>query len=566
MRLMKLTFLIGILYAALMLLSAYVLGCTTIAVGKNASADGCPMISYTCGGYRYDIRVIKVPAAYHKPGSMRPLYAKPPGNIRYPRIVDAKRSPGYAPIAGQKPTKPVAYIPQVEHTNGYFELVMPILNDHGLGIGECTVDARTVKTGGDREDAPFENRNLARVAMERCSTAREAIKLMGELAEKYGYNELGETITIIDTEEAWVFDILCTPSGKGAIWVAQRVPDDEIAVMANTFTIREIDLDNPDYFMASDNIFKIAEEQGWWNPATPFDFSSAYNRVREEPPYGSLRRLWRAYSLLAPSRVFKPWVKNQYTREYPFSVKPDKKVSVKDLMAIHRDHYEGTEFDLTKGLAAGPFGTPNRYAGGEGEKQVKGRWERAISLNRTSHSIVVQSRGWLPASIGGIAWFGHDAAYSTCYVPFYAGITKMPKPYMTGSITEFSRESSWSAFNFVSNWADLMYSHMIKDINAAQKRLEGKAFAMQPKVEKAARELHEIDPNLAVEYLTDYCIKHANAVIQEWWKLADYLIVKYSDGQINIPKVDKGVGYPAWWLKEVGYKPLQKPEKQTKKE
>jgi len=551
---MKSILLIGISYVIIMSHQISLMGCTTIIVGKNACVDGCPMVSYCCDGANYDIRIVKVPTANHKPGSMRPLYAKPPGNIRYPRIVDEQRSPGYAPIAGQQPTNPVAYIPQVEHTFGYFEVVMPILNEQGLGMGECTCEARTGKTGGDRKNAPFENRNLARIAMERCSTARDAITLMGEMAEKYGYNETGETITIIDTEETWVFNILCTPSGKGAIWAAQRVPDDEIAVMANIFTIRVIDLDNPDYFMASDNIFKVAEEQGWWNPATPFDFCFVYDKVRKEPPYGSLRRMWRVYSLLAPSCGFHAWVQDSYTREYPFSIKPDKKVSVQDLIAIHRDHYEGTEFDLTKGYAAGPFGTPNRYSGGKAENQIEGRWERPISVNRVSHSIVVQSRGWLPPSVGGIVWFGHDAAYSTCYVPFYAGMTEMPKPYMTGSMTKFSRESSWWAFNFVSNWADLKYSYMIKDINTAQERLENKAFEMQSSIEKVASTLHKNNPDLAVEYLTDYCINHANDVVNEWWNLADYLVVKYSDGFINQPKVGQGVGYPAWWLKRVGYK------------
>lgn len=229
-------------------------------------------------------------------------------------------------------------------------------------------------------------------------------------------------------------------------------------------------------------------------------------------------------------------------------------------MAIHRDHYEGTEFDLTKGLAAGPFGLPYRYSGGEGEKEVQGGWERPISVKGVSHCIVIQSRGWLPPSIGGICWFGHNTAATTCYVPFYAGITGMPEAYRTGSLTWFTRDSSWWAFNFVDNWADLKYSYMIKDINAAQERLEGKAFAMQPAVEKAAMELYEIDPSLADEYLTKYSTEHANYVVSEWWKLADYLIVKYSDGYNNIPRVGKGVGYPAWWLKEVGFGPIEKPK------
>jgi len=550
------------LLLALVLFSTSVFSCTTIVVGKDACVDGCPMIGYCCDGARYDTRVIKVPAKQHELGEMRPLYSKPPENIRYPRIVDPERSPGYAPIEGQKYTKPVAYIPEVEYTNGYFELVMPMLNDNRLAMGECTCGVRTRKTGGDREDAPFENRNLARIAMERCSTARDAIKVMGEMAEKYSYNEDGETITIIDTEEAWVFDVLCTPSGKGAIWVAQRVPDDEVAVCANRFTIREIDLGNPDYFMASDNISKIAKAQGWWDPAEgPFDFARAYNRPRSSIPYGNLRRRWRVHDVLAPSQNYSPWIEDQYTKEYPFSFKPDKKVSVQDIMFLYRDHYEGTEFDLTKGLAAGPFGSPNRCSGGtrQGDEKVEGSWERAIGVNRVSHHIVVQSRGWLPAPIGGICWFAHDTAATSCYVPFYAGITKMPEPYTIGSLTNFTRDSSWWAFDFVGNWADLKYSYMIKDINEAQERLEGKAFAMQPAVEKAALALYEIDPSLANEYLTNYSTEHANYVVSEWWKLADYLIMKYNDGYVNIPRVSQGVGYPAWWLKEVGYGPIQKP-------
>lgn len=292
--------------------------CTTIVVGKDVCVDGCPMISYTCDGSNYDIRVVKVPARYHEPGEMRPVYPKPvvgPENIRYPRIVDPDRSPEYAPIFGQKYTIPVAFIPEVEYTQGYFEIVMPILNDNRLGMGECTNSARTGKTGGDREDAPFENRNLARIAMERCSTARDAIKLMGELAVKGGYNDSGETITIIDEKEAWVFNVLSDPSGKSAIWVAQRVPDDEVAVCANRFTVREIDLGNPDYFMASANVSEVAKEQGWWNPAEgPFDFARAYNNPSSTIPYGTLRRMWRVYDILAPSQKFNPWVEDQHTK------------------------------------------------------------------------------------------------------------------------------------------------------------------------------------------------------------------------------------------------------------
>lgn len=532
----------------LIMFSSSVFPCTQVLVGKNASIYGCPLISLCNDGSAYDFSLVKVPPRYHEPGEMRPLYRKPVENIRYPRIVDPDRSPEYAPIESQRYTVPVAFIPEVEYTHGYFELAHPILSDQGLGMATTDVGAITggKSAGEDREDCPFENRNLGRIGMERCSTAREAIKLMGEMADKYGYDCCGSTMAVIDSEEAWSFQILRTPDLKGAIWVAQRVPDDEVAVMANSFTTREIDLSDPDYFMASENIFEIAKEQGWWDPAKEeFDFTRVYSAPRKSVPYGSLRRMWRAYDLLAPSKELSPWVEDDdlYTEQYPFSIKPDKKVSIQDLMAIHRDHMEGTEFDLTKGLAAGPFGSPNRLSGGS--------WERAISVPAVSHTFVIQSRGWLPPSIGAVCWFAHDCANNSCFVPFYAGITGMPKAYRTGSLANFTRESSWWAFDLVGQIADLRYCYMIEDIRKEQKRLEGMAFDKQEGVEKVTMDLYEKDPALADDYLTKYTTDHANYVVGEWYKLADYLIMKYNDGYNNIPKIGQPVRYPDWWLEEV---------------
>jgi len=496
---------------------------------------------------------------------MRPI---PPKRLEYPRFVTEGYAEYYAPIEGQKLTVPLGYIPQVEHTFQFFDAVNALLNERQLGMGEGTVGSRTsgfsTKSYTVRptpEAGWFTNPTLNRVAQERCTTAREAVKLMGDLAVNHGFYLSGETLSVIDPNEGWMFHVLATPELGSAVWAAQRVPDDEVSAQSNTFTIREIDLNNPDYFMASDNVFEIAEEQGWWDPKEPFDFKRAYDRVRAEPSWSDLRRRWRIYDTLAPSREFEPWV-DHYTKEYPFSIKPEKKVSVQDLFAIYRDSLEGTEFDRTVGPAAGPFGTPGRFGGGAGEKEVKGRWERPVSVKTASYSYIIQVRDWLPDPIGGLVWYGPDAPNTTCYVPFYCGIKELPVSYQIGSKHKFTRDSAWWAFDFINNFADLKYSYMIKDINALQEQIEGKQFAMQPAIEAAALELYKKDPDLAKEFLTQYCVNNANDVVAEFWELADLLIAKYNDGRLNIPgvKIGKGVGYPAWWLEQVEYGPIEPPE------
>ena len=524
--------------------------CTSIVVGKEASADGSTMVTYTADCGECDFRLVYVPEKDHAPGEMRPVFPFGPYGLSYPRIVSEERAPGYAPVNGQAPTTPLGYIPEAEHTFAYLDGVVGVMNEHQLAIGETTGAAKTYI--GPGEGALFDYASLSKIAMERCKTAREAIYLMGSLAEQYGYYGWGETLTVIDPNEAWVFEIVPTPGGSSAVWAAQRVPDEEVAVVANMLAIREVDPTSPD-FMISDNLFEIAETQGWWRSGTPLDFLRVYTPGEYNHPYYSLRRRWRAYDLIAPSRDFAPWVQDAYTNDYPFSVKPDRKVTVEDLFRIQRDYYEGTDFDLTQGVAAGPFGTPNRYEGGQGEEVRNGAWERAISLFRCSYSYVLQARSWLPDPIGGLVWWGPDAPHSTVYVPFYAGITRVPEAYSEGNLRQFSRDSAWWAFDFVSNWADLKFSYMIQDIREQQTLLEGQAFGEQSVVEQTAASMYETDPDSARDYLTDYCASNGGNVVREWWSFADYLIVKYHDGYVNTPVLGEGVGYPAWWLDAVEY-------------
>jgi dipeptidase len=276
---------------------------------------------------------------------------------------------------------------------------------------------------------------------------------------------------------------------------------------------------------------------------------------------------------MAPSLNLSPWVEDGYTEAYPFSVKPDQKLSVHDVMALHRDHYEGTPFDMTKGIAAGPYGYPNRYYGpyeakgdvGDPDKKPEGAWERAISVSYCGYVFVNQARGWLPNPIGGVMWMGLDKPSETCFIPFYAGVTALPKSFEVMNPGKFSRESAWWAFNFVANWAALKYSYMIKDIQGMQQALEQEQTKALEAVEAEAIKLHEENPEEARAYLTEFCLTNADQVIGRWWDFSEELIGRYSDGFINAPgHMAQEVGYPEEWRKAAGwfegptqYKPRQ---------
>ena len=514
--------------------------CTAVMVGKEASVDGSVMTTHTCDGW-YDQRIQVIP------GQKFELDAK-----AEVMKVDVYKELCHITRPGVEPIK-VGEIPQVSETYSYFHIGYPFMNEKSVIMGESTWSGRRELRN---DQGIFMIEELEVFGLQRASTARECIQMMGELAETYGYGDGGEGLTITDPNEVWLFEIagpgiLWEPgSGEpGAVWAAQRIPDDHVSVIANRSRIGEIDLDDPDYFMASENVKSLAQEMGWWQPEEgPFSFWKAYCPEPYGGRYYQQRREWRVLSLLAPSLNLDPYAEEQY----PLSVKPDDKVSVQDLMIIKRDYYKGTQFDLTEGMAAGPFGNPNRYptptnVKPEGKENLD--WERAISMFRCSYSFISQARSWLPDPVGGLLWFGEDAPHSTCYVPLYCGITEVPKSFSSGRRDVFDEDSAWWAFNFVSNWADLKFSYMIEDIQEAQDELEGSFFAMQPAVENAAHEMYEKDPALAVKYLTGYSNTSANKAVERWWELAKELIAKYDDGYVN----DSSVGYPTWWLEEVEF-------------
>lgn len=518
------------------------LACTDVMVGKDASADGSVITSHTVDGH-YDARIKVIPGETFEEGTM----------------MEVKKNGCYDGIPG-KEVIVMGEIPQAEETYTYFHSGYPFMNEHQVIIGETTFFGRGEYSNNE---ALLMIEQLEILGLQRATSAREAIEVMGELAEEYGYADIGETLTVTDENEAWVFEIIGPgpmwtqgSDSPGAVWAARRVPDDHVTVAANRSRIGELDLDDSDNYMASSNVESFAEEMGYWDPdEEPFQFWKAYCPNPYGAPYYQRRREWRALSMLAPSQDFDPYL-DPAGEQYPFSIKPDDKVSIADVMDILRDYYEGTEFDLTEGMAAGPFGTPNRYPT-PGDVKPENRkdtdWERAISMFRCSYSFVSQARDWLPDPIGGVAWFGEDAPHTTVYTPIYAGVTDLPEAYETGARDKFDENSAWWAFNFVSNWADLKFSYMIEDIKTEQEKFEQEFMAMQPTIDKAAAELYEQDPELSRQFLTDYTNSNLEKVANRWWELAEELIYKYQDGYIFHEDSIESVGYPTWWLEEVNF-------------
>ncbi len=505
--------------------------CTMIVVGKDASVDGSVMTTHTCDGW-YDARLFVVPGGTHEPGEMLTIYEG---------MCNADREGNPTPI-GEIPQAPVTYT--------YFQIGYPFMNENQVMMGEHTFSGRREFRNPD--GGLFYIEELQAVGLQRGTTARETIQIMGELAEKYGYADGGECISVCDGNEGWVFEIVGAgplwrqgDEGPGAVWAAVRVPDNAVYAGANRSLIGELDLSDPDNYMAGTGIYSVGEKLGFWDPNgdKPFRYWEVYG-YKDDSYYNS-RREWRVRDLVAPSLALDP-----YARRFPFSVVPDQKVSAADLMRIQRDYYEGTPFDLTQGLSAGPFGTPDRYATSSRQNPAGSvGWERAIAMFRCSYTIVTQSRAWLPDPIGGVLWFGPDAPHGTIYMPIYCGVTSLPESLQIRDIFEFSRDSAWWAFDFVENFANLAWSYMIEDIRAHQAEYEGEFFAMQPAIESAAAQLYATDPALAVTFLTNYTADVVNRTVAGQWAFADMLVAKYNDGYVW----QSTKGYPQEWLDETDF-------------
>lgn len=513
------------------------LACTPIGVGKKATEDGSVCLAHTCDGW-YDNRVRVIPGGDHTDGEMVDIY-----NVL---CTDTRR-----------PLRKVGEIPQAEKTYTYFHVGYPFMNEHQLMMSECTWSGR------DELASPkglFYIANLEVLGLQRAKTARDAIRVMGALAEKYGYADGGELLIVGDTEELWVFEIcgggaVWSPDSgmPGAHWAARRIPDDKVFVAANRSRLGVIDLSDTENTMHSTDITVLPETMGWWKTGEPFNFSKVFNPEPYGYPYYAARREWRVFNLLAPSKKLPVLAKWEM---YPFALTPDKKVGVRDIMNVYSDHLEGTPYDLTKGLAAGPFGCPTRWQTPRSvrpENRAGLDWERPISLFRCSYSFVSQSRSWLPDPIGGVLWFGEDSPDTTVYVPIYCGVTSIPDAWSNCDRIHFDRNSAFWAFNLVNNWAILRWDAIYPDIRAKKASYEDKFFSEQPVIEKHALELYKKNPEKAIEYLTAYTGKTMDTVYDGWWNYAFELIGRYCDGGIMTPEGQKTPGYPTDWLEKTGF-------------
>ncbi len=488
--------------------------CTSIIVGKLATADGSTMTAHTCdANYRtwFDIQPHKTDIEEKMVGIFK--------GLMHNRFAGDLRN-----------IKKLGEIPQVKETYKFFNTAYPAMNEYQLAIGETTF-------GGKRElrskEGIFQIEELERIALERCKTAREAIKLIGGLAEKYGYNDGGECLTFADKKEVWQFEILGPGKNEdgtgrlGATWAAKRIPDDHVGISANICRIPEIDLKDPDNYMASKNVHSLAIEKGWWDKegGEPFKFWEAYSGRK---PF-NIREFW-VLSNLAPS------LNLQFdAEELPFSVKPEKKVSIQDMFKFYKATYEGTEYDMTQNLKVknrrtqkmqvSPVANPwmSRYMIQllNNLKPGSVRRHRPIAVQYCAYHTILQCRDWLPDEIGGLMWFGFDNPAHTPKAPVFVGITELPPGFAIGSQEKFRTDSDAWAYRRASRLAMIRWDRAKKTIQETIKGFEDKALSELPEVEKKALALYKEDPEKAKAYLTSYTNAFFNSMTKTYWDLGD---------------------------------------------
>ena len=500
-------------YLILALCGAWVAGmaCTNFLVGKDASVDGSTMVSYAADSYALYGFLHHSPAADYAEGAVREVKDWDTG-------------------------KPLCTIPQVAHTYN----VVGNMNEHQLTIGETTWGGRPELEVGEGIDYG----SLIYIALERCKTAREAIKCMTDLVAEYGYASSGETFSIADPNEVWMMELIGKGKvEKGAVWVATRVPDDCIAAHANQARFTTINFKDKANWMWSKDVVKFARKQGYYTGKKDedFNFQEAYAPYDFSGLYVCEARVWSffrkfsgdmdKYFDFASGKTFVETGGKYAGERMPLYIKPNHKVSAQELKNCMRDQYEGTPLDITQGPDAGPWNSKLRY-GSLGFKldSVQYWFERPIATQQTAWSFVAQMRGYESAKAGGIFWFGVDDAASTVYVPIYSTITEVPECFKEGNgdMYNYSPTSAWWTYNIVANWAYTKYSAMMPDIKKVQAAWEDKFNAQ---VESVDAQVANMDAAKTTEFLTKYSCAQAQESTAAWKDLGIYLFVKYLDGQ-----------------------------------
>ncbi|MEQ2976391.1 C69 family dipeptidase [Butyricimonas faecihominis] len=523
--------------------------CTIIVAGKKATVDGSVLNSHTDAGA--DCRIRVVAGQKFPKGSMAPVYY---GIQR----VDLPLNDN-GEILG--------YIPQVEQTYTYFQSAYSHINEYQLCIGESTTSQRPelqVNKGEGKQIMTVEQAMI--FALQRCKTAEEALTLITSLMEKYGFlpscGPESECLTIADPEGVWVLELFSvgknwTPeSGKpGVIWAAQRVPDDEIAMIPNWSIIKEIDLSKPEQFRASSNYQQVAIENGWYSPASgkPFVWQDVYAPTPRE---WATNRFWLFVNTFAPSldpipsrRTNNPFDNlNQYIQYveplsvYPFSFKPEQKVSVKDFMDFQRSTFSGTIYDKENdavwyypdkngNMVKSKLATP--FPSSETQKLMKTTRRRLVARVDGEYGMVAQLRSDLPREIGGIYWVFQDNAYTSPYLPIFTGVTRIPEVYSTYNPKEYSDNSARWAIDFVDNLLYLNWQDGKKDLEAARAPMEQSFFERNAEIEKEFIALQKKNPKKATELLNKYTQECADTIMQTYVQLRNTLITKYTNNKMR---------------------------------
>ncbi len=491
-----------LLTAAALLTAASALACTNLLAGKKATTDGSVMVTYAADSHNLYGELYRQPAADHPAGAMRP-------------------------VIEWDTNKRLGEIPEVAHTYS----TVGNINEHGLVIAESTWGGREELAGTGIIDYG----SLIYITLQRAKTAREAIDVMTRLVKDYGYASSGESFSIADPDEVWVMDLIGKgKAGKDAVWVARRVPDGYISGHANHPRIHKFPLkDKSGETIYSPDVIKFARQQGYFNGKDEdFDFSKAYSVT----DFGALRgcdaRVWSYFNKFAKGmEEYLPWIDRAEGEPMPLWVKPDTTLTADDMKWMMRDHYEGTPYDMTEDVGAGPFKVPYRWRPMEFEvDSVKYVHERAIATQQTGWSFVAQLRSDLPDYLRGLLWFGTDDANTCVYLPVFCSVTEVPLQLGHGDTNTFDRNSNFWMNNLVANQAYNRYSQMIPDIRRVQKNLED---SIAVDVDKAIRELPQFDRDDAVGLTNDLLAIWAANATDQYRDLATFLFVKFMDGNIK---------------------------------
>jgi len=491
----------------------YAENCTSIMVGRLASTDGSVMTSHTCDG-RYRTWLEVVPAMTFERDTVHPVYW---GTSQTEEAWDMTN----VILKGE--------IPEVKSTYSYLNTAYPCLNEKQLAIGETTIYGKQELIN---KDGLFLIEELERIALQRCTTARQAIALIGALAEQYGYADLAECITIADPKEVWQLEITGSGPGKpSALWVAQRIPDDHIGIAANIPRISIVNFRDTDHFMTSSDLRKKAKDLGYWDGKEPFKF---YRVIGTGKPY-AIREFY-VLNKLAPRLNL-----TMEMEELPFSVKADKKLSVSDIMALFRETYEGTPWDMTKNLTVTV--KKKDEAGNEVTETVKSsainNWmnadirtlinelkpgtierQRTIAIAGCSYSHVIQCRSWLPDEVGAVAWFSFDNPGQSPRIPIFSGTMSLPQSFRVCGQHRYREDAAIWAFREANRLSSVNWERGRKLIEPAVTEMELKALAELPALEERVKIMVNEGKNEEARIVvTGYSNAFANSAMNRWQEL-----------------------------------------------